>query len=108
MSVLRSAGLTFNQDDYPSLEKFNVEHLPNWHEVLRRLCTCVKSHGIKQSLTLVAKEVESLWIKSTVYCIGYRHIHSKIKDKYDRFIHHRNSFNSGKPTIKSIISIKEM
>ena len=57
MSIRRSAGLVFDPEDFKPLEKFLPENLPNWHEVIRRICRCVQGKDTKTAISEVAKEL---------------------------------------------------
>ena len=70
MSIRRSAGLVFDPEDFKPLEKFLPENLPNWHEVIHRICRCVQGKDTKTAISEVAKVLELKWISHTVYAFG--------------------------------------
>ena len=111
MSLLRFAGLFFSTEDFPPLQKFRPENLPTWHEVVRRICTCITEQGkqsnAKSVCAKVAKELEVVWVSKNVYPIAEKNIVKRIFKKYGEFLKLRNSFYTGTPTVKSVLLIKE-
>ena len=111
MSLLRSAGLVFTLDDYPSLSKFLQTNLPTWHEVIRRILTITSENGnkidFKAVCAQVAKELEEIWVSHTVYSVHYKNVKKHILKKYTKFQVLRHTFSSGSPSVKKILLKKE-
>ena len=107
MSLLRSAGLVFTLDDYPSLSKFLQTNLPTWHEVIRRILTITSENGkqidFKAVCAQVAKELEEIWVSHTVYSVSYKTVKKHILKKYSKFQVLRHTFSG----VKKILLEKE-
>ena len=111
MSLLRSAGVVYTNDNFPPLSKFLQTNLPTWHEVIRRILTLVSQQygksDTKSVCTQVAKELEEVWVCHTVYTVHRKNINGRITKKYSDFLKLRQSFSNGKVSVKKILQKKE-
>ena len=111
MSLLRSAGVVYTNDNFPPLSKFLQTNLPTWHEVIRRILTLVSQQygksDTKSVCTQVAKELEEVWVCHTVYTVHRKNINGRITKKYSDFLKLRQSFSNGKVSVKKILQKNE-
>ena len=55
----------------------------------------------------MSRDLELVWVSRTVYSIPVKHIAKRLIKKYAEYLKPWKSFNSGKPSVKSILSTKE-